>query len=73
MNVIKGTIDRFEEGRAVIRTANGETIIWPKILLEENSKEGDAVNLIAWPDSSESDAKKQLAQEILNKSLGDSR
>lgn len=73
MDVIKGTIDRFEEGRAVIRTLNGETIIWPKILLQKNVKEGESVYLACWADFNDTEAKKKLAYDILNNILSNSR
>ena len=37
------TIDRFENEKAVLKTKDNESIIWPKNKLPENLKEGDVI------------------------------
>ena len=71
MKVIKGTIDRFEEGKAII-IANGGQIIWPKSLLEDELKEGSSVNL-AIVASDREKADEALAKNLLNDILKNSK
>ncbi|MFA4941618.1 MAG: DUF3006 domain-containing protein [Patescibacteria group bacterium] len=63
------TIDRFEGEKAVLKTENGETIIWPKENLPADAKEG-AVLFFQISDSEEIEKeKKDQAKNILNELL----
>ena len=63
------TIDRFEENKAVLKTEDGDTIIWPKNKLPENIKEGSVLNFIISRDAETEEEKKELAKNILNEIL----
>jgi Protein of unknown function (DUF3006) len=63
------TIDRFEDGKAVLKTEDSETVIWPKDKLPENIYEG-ATLLFAITDNANKDKdSRQLAKDILNEIL----
>ncbi len=66
---IKLTIDRFENDKAILKTENGSTIIWPKDKLPENIHEGMVLIFNIIDDAQAEKDKKQLAKEILNEIL----
>ena len=66
---IKLTIDRFEENKAILKTENGVSIIWPKNRLPENSHEGMILVFNITNDIKSEKNKKQLAKDILNEIL----
>lgn len=66
---IKLTIDRFENNKAILKTDDGETIIWPKSKLLENSHEGMVLMFHITGDAEAEENKKQLAKDILNEIL----
>jgi len=63
------TIDRFENEKAVLKTAKGETIIWPKSMLPAEAKEGAVLNFTIRGDREKEKEKKGLAKDILNELL----
>jgi len=63
------TIDRFEEDKAVLKTKDGDTVIWPKNKLPENIKEGSVLAFIISRDAETEEEKKELAKSILNEML----
>lgn len=66
---IETTIDRFEGEKAIIKTKDNESIIWPKNKLPTEAKEGSVIVInIQNAQEKESD-KKQLAKDILNEIL----
>jgi len=67
--LISLTIDRFENGKAVLKTDDNETIIWPKNKLPENLKEGSVLNFKIIGNKTEEEDKKKLAKDILNEIL----
>ena len=67
--VIKATIDRFEADKAVLLTADKETIIWPRKSLPKNVQEGTVLRIAVTFDSEEEGADKELAKDILNEIL----
>ncbi len=67
--LIKATIDRFEEGRAVLKTKDKQTIIWPKNKLPENVGEGTVLRIALTDDQATASADKELAKDILNEIL----
>lgn len=67
--LIKLTIDRFEGDKAVLKTNDGLTVLWPKNKLPENSKEGSLINFTINKDLETEDEKRILAKNILNEIL----
>lgn len=66
---IQITIDRFEGDKAILKTNEGETIIWSKNKLPIEAKEGSVLNFKITSDLEEEKEKKALAKEILNEIL----
>jgi len=67
--LIKLTIDRFEEDKAVLKTEENETIIWPKNKLPKNLNEGAKLLFLITNNKEEEKLGKQLAKDILNEIL----
>ncbi|RLC38824.1 hypothetical protein DRH27_01345 [Candidatus Falkowbacteria bacterium] len=67
--LISLTIDRFENGKAVLKTNDNDTIIWPKNKLPDNLSEGSVLNFKITGNKSEEEDKKNLAKDILNEIL----
>lgn len=59
----KGTIDRFEGEKAVIRTAQDE-IILPRSLVPEFA-EGDVVSIWIMPEKEDTEKTQEIAQNLL--------
>ncbi len=66
---IKLTIDRFEGEMAVLKTDDGQSIIWPKDKLPAEAHEGMILNFDILSDGETEKDKKILAKEILNEIL----
>ena len=66
---IKLTIDRFENDKAILKTEDRSTIIWPKNQLPENIHEGMVLVFNIVNDAKAEKDKKELAKEILNEIL----
>ena len=62
-------IDRFENDKAVLKTEDGNTIIWPKDKLPNNTKEGSVLVFDILKDEEAQISKKKLAKNILNEIL----
>ncbi|MFH2136015.1 MAG: DUF3006 domain-containing protein [Patescibacteria group bacterium] len=69
MKSIKAAIDRFEGDSAVIKTEDGQEIIWPKKDLPEDAKEGTAVRLSVSTNQSDEEERTKLAKTLLNEIL----
>lgn len=67
--LIKFTIDRFEGDKAVLKTNDGATVLWPKDKLPANSHEGSSVNFTINTDLETENEKRILAKNILNEIL----
>jgi phosphoribosylaminoimidazole carboxylase (NCAIR synthetase) len=63
------TIDRFEEDKAVLKTEDGQTIIWPKNNLPKNTHEGSVLIFSIKTNQEIEEEKKQTAKNILNELL----
>jgi hypothetical protein len=63
------TIDRFEGEKAVLKTNDGQTIIWPKNMLPEDSREGTVLEFLIDTDLAIEDKKRKMAKEVLNELL----
>lgn len=66
---IKLTIDRFENNKAVLKTEEGISIIWPKNKLPEQAREGIVLNFKIADNIQAEKEKKELAKDILNEIL----
>ena len=66
---IKLTIDRFENDKAILKTEDRSTIIWPKNQLPENIHEGMVLIFNIVNDAKAEKDKKELAKDILNEIL----
>lgn len=66
---IKLTIDRFENDKAILKTEDRSTIIWPKDQLPENIHEGMVLVFNITNDAKDEKDKKELAKDILNEIL----
>jgi len=67
--IIKIILDRFENDKAVLKTEDGENIIWPKNKLPENAQESQIFNFTIDNDEKTAKDKKGLAKNILNEIL----
>ena len=64
--IIKLTVDRFEGGKAVLITGEGETIIWPKNKLPADIHEGSGLSFDIEEKSQREKQDKQTAKDIIN-------
>jgi len=62
-------IDRFEDDKAVLKTKDNKTVIWPSAKLPENSKEGDVLIFTIQSENEKTAKNKELAKTILNEIL----
>lgn len=63
------TIDRFEGDKAVLKTEDNNTIVWPKDKLPNQAKEGEVLTFTITNDIEAEKDKKELAKNILNEIL----
>lgn len=63
---IKLIIERIENGQAVLKTEDGQNIIWPANKLPEPINEGAVLNISI---NNKEQTNKQLAKDILNEIL----
>ena len=66
---IEVTIDRFENDNAVLKTKDGDTVIWPKNKLPAEAKEGKIFIFSIMNEEQKEADKKELAKNILNEIL----
>ena len=62
-------IDRFEGDKAVLKTTDNQTIIWPKNKLPSDVKESGVLFFNIQIDKNKEDQSKKLAKIILNEIL----
>lgn len=67
--IIKLTVDRFENDQAVLKTADNETIIWPKNKLPAAATEGGSLLFVISDNPKEEKTSRELAREILSEIL----
>jgi hypothetical protein len=67
--LIKLTIDRFEGDWAVLKTADDESINWPKNKLPAQAREGNSLLFLVSDNPKEDKASRDLAREILKEIL----
>lgn len=63
------TIDRLEGDKAVLKSEDGQTIIWPKDKLPLEAKEKNVLTFTVDSDKKSEEEKKNLAKDILNEIL----
>ncbi|HLD27818.1 MAG TPA: DUF3006 domain-containing protein [Patescibacteria group bacterium] len=66
---LTGTLDRFEEKLAVIKTLDGGEIFWPIKNLPDEVKAGDSLTLTLETDREQTSGKAELAKSMLNEIL----
>lgn len=66
---IKLTLDRIEEDKAVLISASGEQIIWPKNQLPEKIHEGAVLVFDIKTDAEAEEIKRKTAKDLLNEIL----
>ncbi|MFH0955824.1 MAG: DUF3006 domain-containing protein [Candidatus Falkowbacteria bacterium] len=64
--LIKLTLDRFEEDKAVLVASDGTAIIWPKNKLPANAREGSALSFDIRETAEREKQDKQTAKDIIN-------
>lgn len=64
------TLDRFEEGKAVLIGEHAEVVLAKK-LVPKACHEGDIVHLTLSSDEAETNKREQRAKELLNEILGE--
>jgi hypothetical protein len=67
--MLKLTIDRFEDGQAVLKNEDNTSIIWPKEKLPADAKEGSMLLFNITNDAKNEADSKKLAKDILNEIL----
>jgi hypothetical protein len=65
-NSLKATIDRIEDGNAVINVDNGHTLLWPVENLPPDTSEGSVVYINLTKSEIDEQDRKNLAKDILN-------
>ncbi len=67
--ILKVTLDRFEDGMAVLLIRNDETIKidFPAYLLPQDSKEGDILDITIHRDLESSQASKERVSSLIDK------
>jgi len=63
------TIDRFEGDKAVLKTDDKQTIIWPKAKLPRSAQEGSVLSFVISGSAAADADSKELAKNILNEIL----
>ncbi len=66
---IKAVIDRFEKNQAVIRTDDGQELLWPIENLPDGTTEGGAIRLIVSASENDTQEREAIAKALLNQIL----
>jgi len=67
--IVKLTIDRFENDKAVLINDNGQSVIWPADKLPADCHEGQALEFFISADLKTEAKNRHLAKDILNEIL----
>ncbi len=67
--IIKAIVDRIEGEKAILKTGDGDSIIWPIEKLPKGIKESAALSLEINTDEDYANKQKKLAKEIINELL----
>ncbi|MBI4812372.1 DUF3006 domain-containing protein [Candidatus Falkowbacteria bacterium] len=68
--LIELTIDRFEGDKAVLKTDDGNIIVWPKNKLPAGVREGAILYFDVKNNSEAEKEKREVAKEMLNEIMG---
>lgn len=71
VNSLKAIVDRIEESKAVIRSDDGQTLLWPIENLPEDTSEGSVVYISLTKSEVEEQERENLARDILNEIMND--
>ena len=63
---LNATIDRLEENGAVVKTADGQEIVWPIACLPEGTSEGAAIKLTIVTNEVNKIEQEKLGKAVLN-------
>jgi hypothetical protein len=63
------TIDRFEEDKAVLKTSDNKSIVWPKDKLPQSAQEGSVLSFVISGNAAADADSQELAKNILNEIL----
>lgn len=66
---ITAVIDHFEKNQAVIKTDDGQELLWPIENLPDGATEGGVIRLIISASSSDTEERTALAKALLNQIL----
>lgn len=64
------TLDRFEKDVAILRTDDGQELLWPREKLPAAAKQGDVLSLALLTNTDLADERKKYAKTVLNEILG---
>jgi len=70
--LIKLTVDRFEEDKAVLALNDGGTVVWPKNKLPADTHEGSALSFTIQEAAEQEKKDKQTAKDIINEIIKNS-
>ena len=66
---LTATIDRFEGKQAVLRTEDGQDLLWPITNLPEDAHEGTTVRLVLSTGKTDEEEREKTAKALLNEIL----
>lgn len=67
---LQATVDRFEGEQAVLRTDDGQTVLFPKSQLATDIVEGSVITLVAQNDAALTEDRRTSAHTLLNEIFG---
>lgn len=65
-NTLEATVDRWEGDFVVLRTSDGQELLWPGDRLPSGVGEGSVLKLALQADEQSTEDKQELAKDILN-------
>lgn len=65
-NSLEATVDRWEGDFVVLRTSDGQELLWPGDRLPSGISEGSVVKLVLRADQDMTEDRRELAKNILN-------
>ena len=65
-NSLEATVDRWEGDFVVLRTSDGQELLWPGDRLPSEISEGSVVKLVLRADQDMTEDRRELAKNILN-------
>ena len=68
-SVLEGIIDRLEKTKAVIKTKDGQKLLWPIDNLPDDTSEGEVVELTLCTNKTKTSDQERVAKAVLNEIL----